>query len=198
MPGRKVAVYPNIVEKRSLAVSLDSFQACLMKLQEARLDKLPVNRHQPFESDVFSCFDPLRLMLMSQTPSSCRMSSSRSWHSSLSLAPVKAKQRQPKLVVIQAPARRRGQCVGRTVKKFLDLAWAIRALPRRLGSFGAECQSGRDIFGDVTLIMSVGDRALASSKTFAVRGLIGSNLPSLMILLSGWLRVARRRCRFFG
>ena len=31
----------------------------------------------------------------------------------------------------------------------------------------AECQSGRDIFGDVTLIMSVGDKGPASSKTFS-------------------------------
>lgn len=58
MPGRKVAVYPNIVEKRSLAVSLDSFQACLMKLQEARLDKLPVNRHQPFRIGRLQLFRP--------------------------------------------------------------------------------------------------------------------------------------------
>lgn len=50
------------------------------------------------------------------------------------------------------------------MKKFLDLAWAIRALPRRLGSFGAECQSGRDIFGDVTMIMSVGDKGPCQLK----------------------------------
>jgi len=44
------------------------------------------------------------------------------------------------------------------VKKFLDLAWAIGALPWGLGTFGAECQSGRDVFGDVALIMGVGDK----------------------------------------